>query len=56
MTKDEVIEQLLSALEAAKDHLEWCGYGDSYERDCAREAGLPGKIDSAIDNAKKSKS
>jgi len=36
------------ALEAAKDHLDFCGYGDSYERECAFADKLPEKIEAAI--------
>lgn len=36
------------ALEEAIGHLEWIGYGDSYERGCANESKLPGKLDNAI--------
>lgn len=43
-----VSEQLLEALVAALEHLEYCGYGDSWERSCARESKLPQKINQAI--------
>jgi hypothetical protein len=42
---------LLAALEAARDHLDYCGYGDSWERECARAANLPTMIDNAIAKA-----
>lgn len=45
-------KQLLNALEAAKDHLEYCGYGDSWERECAGNE-LPNKIEAAIEAAHK---
>lgn len=48
MTDAEKIKQLSEALQAAKEHLEYCGYGDSYEREGARLAGLPEKIDAAL--------
>jgi len=46
--------QLLKALEMAKEHLEYCGYGDSWERECALtgEDPLDKKIDAAIAAAK----
>ena len=39
---------LLEALIAAKEHLEYCGYGDRWERECARDGGLIEKIDAAL--------
>lgn len=44
------IRQLVEALQAAKKHLEYTGYGDSWERSCAKE--LPKKIDDALEAAK----
>ncbi len=50
--KKEVIafalRDLTVALEAARDHLEYCGYGDSWERECARDSGLSKQIEDAI--------
>jgi len=43
---------LLEALEAAAEHLDWCGYGDKYESECAKDSKLPGKITAAIAKAK----
>ena len=43
--------ELLKALHKAREHLEFCGYGDRYERDCAYGEGLPKLIDEAIDKA-----
>ena len=43
---------LLEALEAARDHLDFCGYGDGWERECAREQKLEEKIETAIKQAK----
>ena len=51
-TKGEVIAELLDALKAAKEHLEYCGYGDSWERECAEAQGLQEKIEDAIAKAK----
>jgi len=39
---------LLAALETAHRHLEWCGYGDSYERECARDSGIPEQLETAL--------
>ncbi len=44
------IEKLMKALEAAQYHLEYCGYGDKWERECAE--GLPEQIDEALREAK----
>ena len=43
--------ELLEALIDAKEHLEYCGYGDSYERKCAESEGLEDKINKAIAKA-----
>ena len=45
--------ELLEALKAASDHLDYCGYGDSWERECAVEAGLKKQIAAAIEKAAK---
>lgn len=45
----ETIRTLLNALEAAQSHLEYCGYGGSYERECAYAEELPENIQAAID-------
>jgi hypothetical protein len=37
-------EKLTKALKVASDHLDYCGYGDSWERECARAAKLPEQI------------
>lgn len=44
----EHVKTLRSAPEAAKKHLEYCGYGDSWERECAQEAKLEDKIEEAL--------
>ncbi len=41
--------ELLEALKAAEDHLDLCGYGDSWERECSEK--LPGLIANAIEKA-----
>jgi len=40
VTQNEVLR---TALQAASDHLNYCGYGDEWERECAVEAELPKK-------------
>ena len=44
----EAASQLLEALKAAYDHLEYCNYGDTWESECAKGDGLPEKIEAAI--------
>ena len=39
---------LLEALKAASEHLDYCGYGDKWERECADSQGLPKKIEKAL--------
>ncbi len=39
---------LVEALTKAAEHLDWCGYGDRYERECADEAKLPQLIEAAL--------
>jgi methylmalonyl-CoA mutase N-terminal domain/subunit len=46
-----VLTQTREALSDAKDHLDYCGWGDSWERECAKEQGLQPKIDAALDVA-----
>lgn len=41
---------LYAALEAAEEHLDYCGYGDNWERECA--AGLPMQIATALAKAR----
>jgi hypothetical protein len=43
--RDELIrranafDELLKALKAATDHLDYCGWGDTWERECVRDSG-----------------
>lgn len=47
----ELSQKLLEALVKAEQHLSWCGYGDSYERDCAKDDKLPEFLESVIKEA-----
>lgn len=38
------LEQALNLLKEATDHLEYCGYGDSWERECAVKDKLPERL------------
>jgi len=49
MELDKQIEILRDALEDAKSHLEYVGYGDDWERECAFDSGLPDRIDYALE-------
>lgn len=40
--------KLYLALQAAQEHLDYTGYGDSWERECATEQGLPAIIETAL--------
>ena len=44
------IALLRDALKAAQEHLEYCGYGDKWERECAHEAQLSTKIQEALNS------
>ena len=46
--RDAHLARLVGALEAARAHLEYCGYGDPYERECAKQEKLPQLIDEAL--------
>lgn len=41
-------KKLGEALQAASDHLDYTGYGDSWERECARDSGLIVRIEEAL--------
>jgi hypothetical protein len=53
MVTKELLQQTLDALIEAQSHLDYCGYGDSWERECAAAQDLEGKIQRAIDAAQK---
>ena len=40
--------ELEAAFRAAAEHLDWTGYGDSYERGCARDSGLVAEIEQML--------
>lgn len=50
---EQLIKQLADALEKANDHLDWIGWGDSYERECATNAGIQTEVEAALEAAKK---
>jgi hypothetical protein len=48
MEDKELIKVLGEALQEAADHLDYCGYGDSWERECAVDNGVTERIDKAV--------
>jgi len=53
LTKDKIIKMLYEALTLAKEHLDYCGYGDAWEREAAEHQKLPETIAEALEKAKK---
>lgn len=49
----ELLQEVTSALADAVSHLEYCGYGDSWERECARDDGLPDRLASILEKSEK---
>jgi hypothetical protein len=47
-TDAEKVKILRQALRAAIDHLDYTGYGDNWERECAMEAKLPETLEAAM--------
>lgn len=47
----EIIKKLGKALKEAVDHLDYCGYGDAWERSCAFESKLPQRLSEALELA-----
>jgi hypothetical protein len=41
------LKQTAEALSKAENHLDWIGWGDSYERRCAYDDKLPERIEAA---------
>lgn len=46
--RTELEKKLLAALKDAVEHLEYCGYGDSWERECAYSEKLPERLNAVI--------
>lgn len=45
----EAVQVLYGALAAAEAHLDYCAYGDPYEREAARDGKLPEQIQAALE-------
>lgn len=49
MVKATALERkLYKALKAASEHLDYIGYGDKWERECAKASGVEKKIEQAL--------
>ena len=46
-----ITQKLLAVLKKAQTHLEYCGYGDTYEKECAMAEKLPEQIADVIKEA-----
>ena len=42
------LKQTQEALRAAQTHLDFCGWGDRYERECAEATNIVDRIDAAL--------
>lgn len=51
MTLQEKYKQVREALRRAQSHLEYCSYGDAWERECADATTLPEIIKKALDES-----
>lgn len=46
------LAEVVAVLREASNHLDFCGYGDSYERECARDDKLPQRIKAILEREK----
>lgn len=44
------LKEAVVMLDEAHKHLEYCGYGDAYERECARDEKLDQRITAVLEN------
>ncbi len=49
VVSSQVAQMTFTALAEASSHLDYCGYGDRWERECANHAKLPEKIEAALE-------
>lgn len=47
ITKDD-LQKIIDALDLAYEHLEYCGWGDAWERECATHNKFPQQIEEAL--------
>ena len=45
---EALLAKATKGLRAAVDHLDFCGYGDTYERECADALKLPKRLDALL--------
>lgn len=48
MALNKLEKELLDMLIEAQSHLEYCNYGDKWEKECAVEAKLPERLQAVI--------
>ena len=53
MNDKALIKILGDALIEAQTHLDYCGYGDRWEHECAVSSKIPQQIDAAVEAYKK---
>lgn len=51
----EKLQAIAEALKDASEHLDYCGYGDNWERECAEAQKLPEKVEKALKYAEELK-
>lgn len=44
----EDLQEIIDCLEMAYEHLEYCGWGDNWERECAIHNKMPEQIEKSI--------
>ena len=42
---EEKLQELIKLFNEAVSHLEYCGYGDAWERECAEYKNLPERLE-----------
>jgi hypothetical protein len=45
-------QELAEGLKEAVAHLDYCGYGDNWERECATYSKLPERLDALLQKAR----
>ncbi len=48
---EELQRELFLAFKDAVEHLEYCGYGDSWERSCAMHTNMPSRLQTVLEKA-----
>ena len=50
-TKAPTYEELLTAFADAMEHLDYCGWGDAWERECAEDSGMIDRLKGVLQRA-----